>query len=142
MYKRQLEDNYGLKVTEQDGELALQVDFRKNKDAARLHEMLWAWREQAAKDVYKRQQEKSCAVSHCALQTKPPVLQYNLQKNFLRQAYLLSLIHISNKTAPAAVLHGSMFSKSCALAHKRVPVSYTHLNSNRTAGMRDGASRP
>ena len=36
-----LEDTYGLKVTEQD--------FRKNKDAARLHEMLWAWREQAAK---------------------------------------------------------------------------------------------
>ena len=44
-----LEDNYGLKVKEQDGELALQVDFRKNKDAARLHEMLWTWREQAAK---------------------------------------------------------------------------------------------
>ncbi|WP_050624083.1 helix-turn-helix domain-containing protein [Clostridium phoceensis] len=44
-----LEDNYGLKITEQDGELALQVDFRKNKDAARLHEMLWAWWEQAAK---------------------------------------------------------------------------------------------
>ena len=44
-----LEDNYGLKVTEQGGELALQVDFRKNKVAARLHEMLWAWREQAAK---------------------------------------------------------------------------------------------
>ena len=44
-----LEDNYGLKVTEQDGELALQVDFRKNKDVARLHEMLWTWREQVAK---------------------------------------------------------------------------------------------
>ena len=44
-----LEDNYGLKVAEQDGELALQVDFRKNKDAARLHEMLLTWREQAAK---------------------------------------------------------------------------------------------
>ena len=44
-----LEDNYGLKVTEQDGELALQVDCRKNKDAARLNEMLWTWREQAAK---------------------------------------------------------------------------------------------
>lgn len=44
-----LEDNYGLKVTEQDGVLSLQVDFRKNKDAARLHEMLWVWREQAAK---------------------------------------------------------------------------------------------
>ena len=44
-----LEDNYGLKVSEQDGELALQVDFRKNKDAARLHEMLWTWQEQVAK---------------------------------------------------------------------------------------------
>ena len=44
-----LEDNYGLKITEQDGELALQVDFRQNKNAARLHEMLWAWQEQAAK---------------------------------------------------------------------------------------------
>ena len=44
-----LEDNYGLKVTERDGELALQVDFRKNKDAAQLHEMLWTWREQSAK---------------------------------------------------------------------------------------------
>ena len=44
-----LEDNYGLKITEQDGELALQVDFHQNKDAARLLEMLWAWREQAAK---------------------------------------------------------------------------------------------
>lgn len=44
-----LEDNYGLKVTEQDGELSLQVDFHKNKDAAQLHEMLWTWREQAAK---------------------------------------------------------------------------------------------
>ena len=44
-----LEDKYGLKVTEQDGELALQVDFCQNKDAARLHEMLWAWQEQAAK---------------------------------------------------------------------------------------------
>ena len=28
-----LEDNYGLKVTEQDGELALQVDFRKNTNS-------------------------------------------------------------------------------------------------------------
>ena len=44
-----LEDGACLKITEQDGKLALQVDFRKNKDAARLHEMLWAWREQAAK---------------------------------------------------------------------------------------------
>ncbi len=35
-------------VRSQDGELALQVDFRKNKDAARLHEMLWAWQQAAA----------------------------------------------------------------------------------------------
>lgn len=44
-----LEDNYGLKISEMDGEICLKVDVRKNKDAARLHEMLWTWREQAAK---------------------------------------------------------------------------------------------
>ena len=44
-----LEDNYGLKISEMDGEVCLKVDVRKNKDAARLHEMLWTWREQAAK---------------------------------------------------------------------------------------------
>lgn len=44
-----LEDNYGLKISEMNGEICLKVDVRKNKDAARLHEMLWTWREQAAK---------------------------------------------------------------------------------------------
>ena len=44
-----LEDNYGLKISEMDGEICLKVDVRKNKDAARLHEMLCSWREQAAK---------------------------------------------------------------------------------------------
>ena len=44
-----LEDNYGLKISEMDGEICLKVDVRKNKDAARLCEMLWTWREQAAK---------------------------------------------------------------------------------------------
>ena len=44
-----LEDNYGLKVTEQDGEVCLKVDVRKNKDAARLHEMLCSWQQAAAK---------------------------------------------------------------------------------------------
>lgn len=44
-----LEDNYGLKVSETDGEVCLTVDLRKNKDAARLHGMLCSWREQAAK---------------------------------------------------------------------------------------------
>jgi len=44
-----LEDNYGLKIGEMDGEVCLKVDVRKNKDAAQLHEMLWTWWEQAAK---------------------------------------------------------------------------------------------
>ena len=44
-----LEDNYGLKISEMDGEVCLKVDVRKSKDAARLHEMLWVWWEQAAK---------------------------------------------------------------------------------------------
>src|SRR5699024_11738564 len=38
-----LEDNYGLKISEIDGEVCLKVDVRKNKDAARLHEMLCSW---------------------------------------------------------------------------------------------------
>ena len=44
-----LEDLYGLKIRELDGEICLTVDVRQNKDAARLHEMLCSWREQAAK---------------------------------------------------------------------------------------------
>jgi transcriptional regulator with XRE-family HTH domain len=44
-----LEDRYGLHIHEVDGELRLKVDFRQSKDAARLHEMLWAWQEQASK---------------------------------------------------------------------------------------------
>ena len=44
-----LEDNYGLKVSELDEEVCLKVDVRKNKDAARLHEMLWAWQQIAAR---------------------------------------------------------------------------------------------
>lgn len=43
-----LEDRYGLKIDEADGEVCLKVDIRKNKDAARLHEMLCAWRQTAA----------------------------------------------------------------------------------------------
>ncbi len=44
-----LEDLYGLKVRELDGEVCLTVDVHQNKDAAHLHEMLCSWREQAAK---------------------------------------------------------------------------------------------
>ena len=44
-----LEDLYGLKVRELDGEVCLTVDVRQNKDAAHLHEMLCSWRGQAAK---------------------------------------------------------------------------------------------
>lgn len=43
-----LEDRYGLKIDEADGEVCLKVDVRKNKDAARLQEMLCAWRQAAA----------------------------------------------------------------------------------------------
>lgn len=43
-----LEDRYGLKIDEADGEVCLKVDVIKDKDAARLHEMLCAWRQAAA----------------------------------------------------------------------------------------------
>ncbi len=43
-----LEDRYGVTVDEADGEVCLKVDVRKNKDSARLHEMLCAWRQVAA----------------------------------------------------------------------------------------------
>lgn len=43
-----LEDRYGLKINEMDGEVCLKVDVRKNKDAARLHEMLCSWQQAAA----------------------------------------------------------------------------------------------
>ncbi len=43
-----LEDRYGLKIDEADGEVCLKVDVRKNKDAAELHKMLCAWRQVSA----------------------------------------------------------------------------------------------
>ncbi len=43
-----LEDRYGVTIDEADGEVCLKVDVRKNKDSARLHEMLCAWRQVAA----------------------------------------------------------------------------------------------
>ena len=43
-----LEDRYGLRIDEADGEVCLKVDVFKGKDAARLHEMLCAWRQAAA----------------------------------------------------------------------------------------------
>lgn len=43
-----LEDNYGLKISEMDGEVCLKVDVRKNKGAARLHEMLCSWQQAAS----------------------------------------------------------------------------------------------
>lgn len=44
-----LEDRYGLKVVECDGDIHLRVDASKGKDAAELSQSLIAWREQAAK---------------------------------------------------------------------------------------------
>lgn len=43
-----LEDRYGLHTDEADGEICLKVDVRKNKDSARLHEMLCSWQQAAA----------------------------------------------------------------------------------------------
>ena len=43
-----LGDRYGLKIDEAGGEVCLKIDFSKGKDAARLHEMLCAWRQAAA----------------------------------------------------------------------------------------------
>lgn len=43
-----LEDRYGLKIDEADGEVCLKIDISKGKDATRLHEMLCAWRQAAA----------------------------------------------------------------------------------------------
>ena len=44
-----LEDRYGLKIDEADGEVCLKVDVRKSREAAHLHEMLCAWRQEAAR---------------------------------------------------------------------------------------------
>ena len=38
-----IEDRYGLHIDEADGEVCLKVDVHKNKDAARLYEMLCSW---------------------------------------------------------------------------------------------------
>lgn len=43
-----LEDTYGLKVDETDGDVCLRVDVSKGKDAARLYEMLCTWQQVAA----------------------------------------------------------------------------------------------
>ena len=43
-----LEDNYGLEISELEGEICLRVNTRKSKDADSLHEMLCAWRQVAA----------------------------------------------------------------------------------------------
>lgn len=44
-----LEDIYGLTISEADGDVCLKVNVRKGKEAAHLHEMLCAWKEQADK---------------------------------------------------------------------------------------------
>ena len=44
-----LEDNYGLKISETDGEVCVKVDVRTNKDAARLHVMLCSWQQTASR---------------------------------------------------------------------------------------------
>ena len=43
-----LEDRYGLVIDEAEGDVCLRVNVRQGKDAARLHEMLYSWRQAAA----------------------------------------------------------------------------------------------
>lgn len=43
-----LDDNYGLTISEMDGEVCLKVDVQKSKDVARLHEMLCSWHQPVA----------------------------------------------------------------------------------------------
>ena len=47
--RKELEDIYGLTVSEADGEVCLKVSKDKGKDAAELSKMLYAWKEQADK---------------------------------------------------------------------------------------------
>ena len=44
-----LEDLYGLRISNDAGDITLRVDPRSVKDADRMHEMLCAWAEQAEK---------------------------------------------------------------------------------------------
>ena len=44
-----LEDIYGLKITETDGDVCLHVDTSKGNSSANLHKMLFAWLETAKK---------------------------------------------------------------------------------------------
>ena len=44
-----------LTVSEADGEVCLKVNKDKGREAYELLKMLYAWKEQADKDVYKRQ---------------------------------------------------------------------------------------
>ncbi len=57
-----LEDRYGVTVDEADGEVCLKVDVRKNKDSARLHEMLCAWRQAAAMPKLGKLRKRSMTV--------------------------------------------------------------------------------
>ncbi len=43
-----IEDNYGLYIDEDDGEVCLKVNVRAGRSAAELHEMLCSWRQAAA----------------------------------------------------------------------------------------------
>ena len=43
-----LEDRYGLKIKEKNGEITLFVDASHNKDASELHKMLCSWQQAAA----------------------------------------------------------------------------------------------
>ena len=53
-----LEDIYGLTVSEADGEVCLKVNKDKGREAYELLKMLYAWKEQADKLIFRRNQQR------------------------------------------------------------------------------------
>lgn len=85
-----LEDNYGLKISELDGEICLKVDVRKSKDAAQLHEMLCSWQQVASKleagEISKEELRTSGATTTRSL-IRPSAGQRYLRRNFVIYQY-------------------------------------------------------
>ena len=84
-----LEDNYGLMVSEMDGEVCLKVDVRKNKDATRLQEMLCSWQQAAAMleagEISKEYYDKWRTMTRSLI--RPSAGQRYLRRNFVIYQY-------------------------------------------------------
>ena len=85
-----LEDIYGVKIEETDGDVCLRVDTSKGNSAANLHKMLFAWLETAKKfyDGNITKEEYYHLIDEIAKQTKAQASADPLVKNALRQEFL------------------------------------------------------